>query len=74
MARDVRTDRTDSGEPMNRKRQFRGSTPMKCNINGASIGRGRFSTKNATLDSLNGDVGYVTLTENGIEGSAFRTV
>lgn len=59
---------------MKRNRQFCGSTPIKCNIKGANIGRGRFSTKNATFDSLNGEVGYVTLTENGIEGSALWTV
>lgn len=75
IARDVLTDRTDSEEPMNRKRQSAGRTPMKCRISGASMGRGRFSTNNATFDSLNSDVGYDTLTDgNGIVGSDFWTV
>lgn len=63
MARDVLTDRTDSEEPINLKHQSGGSTPMKCKMRGASIGRGLFSTKNATFVLLNGDVGYATLTD-----------
>ena len=64
MALEVLTARTDSEEPMNRNRQSGGRTPMKWRISGASIGRGLFSTRKATLVSLKGDVlGYETVIE-----------
>lgn len=63
IARDVLTDRTDASEPMNLKRQSAGITPMNCRMSGASMGRGRFSTKNATFDSLKCEVGYDTVTD-----------
>lgn len=48
---------------------------MKCRISGASIARGRFSTKKATFVSLNGEEGYETLTDGtGITGSDFWMV
>ena len=75
IARDDLADFTDSSDPMNRKRQSAGMAPMNCMISGASMGKGRFSTKKATLDSLYEDVGYDALRDGtGMAGRALCIV
>lgn len=53
-ARERFSHATDSGDPMNRKRQSGGTTAMKCRSSGARAGSARLSIRSATLETLKG--------------------